>query len=102
MKHTKGPWKVVYGEVYTVDNKPIADMVRDDTAAKAGISPAERDQNARLIAAAPELFEAAIGARDMLRECAKQHRQQGDNGHASLADAHADSLEVSISRTGDS
>lgn len=36
------------------------------------------------------LVSALTGCRDMLRECAKQHRQRGDNGHANVADSHAD------------
>ena len=55
---TLGPWKVVSGAVYTQDDRPIADMVRNEEASKAGIYPVERDDNARLIAAAPELLEA--------------------------------------------
>lgn len=55
--HTPGPWKVECGSVYTEDGWPIATMVRDRSATAAGIFPAERDANARLIAAAPELLE---------------------------------------------
>ena len=34
------------------------------------------------------------GAHDMLRESAKQFRQLGDTGHATMADRHADELET--------
>ena len=45
--HTPGPWKVNHGSVYTIDDKPIT-----------GSFATEREANARLIAAAPELLEA--------------------------------------------
>ena len=32
-------------------------------------------------------------ASDFLRESAKQHRLQGDNGHAKIADIYADKLD---------
>lgn len=59
-KHTPGPWEVHSGSVYASadESRPIADMRRDETAAKAEIWPTERDANARLIAAAPDLLEA--------------------------------------------
>lgn len=34
-----------------------------------------------------------LGARDMLRECAKQFRATNDNGHSAMADLHADALD---------
>jgi hypothetical protein len=59
VKHTKGPWEVRSGAVYTVEgNKPIATMVRSERATEAGITPVQRDMNTHLIAAAPELLEA--------------------------------------------
>jgi hypothetical protein len=54
--HTQGPWVVVNGSVYTLDGRPIAEMVRDETALAAGIMPVERDANAHLIAAAPAML----------------------------------------------
>lgn len=56
--YTQGKWKVVIGAVYTEDDRPIATMVRDETALKAGIMPVECDENARLISQAPELLRA--------------------------------------------
>ena len=57
VQHTPGPWVVNSGAVFTEPGAPIANMVRDETATAAGIAPCERDKNARLIAAAPELLE---------------------------------------------
>ena len=52
-------WKVISGAVHREkDNAPIATMVRTEEASAAGIYPVERDENAKLIAAAPELLEA--------------------------------------------
>jgi len=59
MNYTHGPWKVISGAVYRdSDNAPIARMVRDETADEAGITPTERDMNAYLVAAAPDLLVA--------------------------------------------
>ena len=59
-KHTTGPWKCIGGAVYKEgdESAPIAYMCRDERATKAGIYPVERDSNAVLIAAAPELLAA--------------------------------------------
>ena len=51
-KHTKGPWQVDCGMVQTEDGTPIAWMDRDTPKT----IPTERDANARLIAAAPQLY----------------------------------------------
>lgn len=53
--HTAGPWVVDSGMVMTPVGTPIAHM---DRVAGNGTYGAERDMNARLIAAAPELLEA--------------------------------------------
>lgn len=59
--HTPGPWTVRSGSVVKYDNSrpsgeiPIASMDRESGN---GTAPAERDDNARLIAAAPELLAA--------------------------------------------
>lgn len=37
-------------------------------------------------------LQLARGARDMLLESAKQHRQHGDPGHARMCDAHAEAI----------
>ena len=67
MTHTPGPWVCHSGSVWKPVGEPrhqwpagenlgmpIARMDRDT----AGTSPGERDANARLVAAAPELLEA--------------------------------------------
>ena len=36
---------------------------------------------------------AMKGARDALREAAKQHRERGDDGHAVVMEGHAEALE---------
>lgn len=61
-KHTTGPWECVGGAVYREGDEkaPIAYMCRDERATEAGISPVERDSNAVLIAAAPELLAALV------------------------------------------
>lgn len=57
---TPGPWHVASGSVYVnrvpagVEGICIAHMDRDEPATR----PTERDANARLIAAAPSLYEA--------------------------------------------
>ena len=54
--HTPGPWIYESGMVYTVHGHiPIARMDRE---AGNGTSPAERDGNARLCAAGPDLRTA--------------------------------------------
>ncbi len=58
-EHTSGPWKVVTGAVFTEGGVPIAMMDRETGN---GTLPVERDHNAYLIAAAPDLLEAAKGA----------------------------------------
>ena len=52
-KHTPGPWEVDSGMVQTCDETPIAHM---DRTIGNGTMPVERDANARLIAAAPDLL----------------------------------------------
>ncbi len=75
--HTPGPWIYESGMVYAANSyrddsrlahgrgimAPIALMDRE---AGNGTSPAERDMNARLIAAAPELLVAARNAARLL------------------------------------
>ena len=52
MSHTKGPWKVVCGSVYK-DDICISNMDRNEPKTR----PTERDKNAHLISAAPEMLE---------------------------------------------
>lgn len=66
-KHTPGPWKCESGQVLRNDGAVIARMDRTDEATKAGIYPVERDLNARLISAAPELLEACKDALRLLK-----------------------------------
>jgi hypothetical protein len=58
MTHTKGPWICHSGMVWKPDSSedgiPIARMARDDNRTM----PVERDANASLIAASPEMLEA--------------------------------------------
>lgn len=54
-QHTPGPWRVCSGMVETARGIPVAHM---DRAPGNGTQPVERDANARLIAAAPELLAA--------------------------------------------
>lgn len=58
-KHTKGPWVLNTGMVQSKKGSPIAKMFRDnsDFDGVPYIPPTERDANARLIAAAPEMLE---------------------------------------------
>jgi len=46
--------------------------------------------------------DALRGARDMLRESAKQHRLDGSgNGHGSMADKHADQCSAALALAGE-
>ena len=75
-RNTPAPWYAIGGAVFAdADGKrPIARMVRDESASKAGIYPVERDANSRLIAAAPELLEAL--ERIVYHECRADRRQR--------------------------
>lgn len=62
-RHTPGPWVFAYGSVYR------SDTLHDESSIRIALMdrnephtvPVERDANARLIAAAPELLEACKG-----------------------------------------
>jgi hypothetical protein len=53
--HTPGPWVVSSGAVETVSGVPIARMDREPSN---GTMPVERDCNAYLCAASPEMLDA--------------------------------------------
>ena len=57
-KHTPAPWKVLNGGLVTAETKSVA----------MAYNGAEMLANARLIAAAPELLAALIGAQSALRK----------------------------------
>lgn len=67
-QHTQGPWQVNSGAVFSEKGAPIATMVRNETATAAGIYPVERDKNAHLIAAAPDLLAACEEALSKMQE----------------------------------
>ena len=56
-KHTPGPWHVASGSVYSETGATIAHMFREPERGNT-IRPVERDTNAALIAAAPDMYEA--------------------------------------------
>lgn len=58
MKHTPGPWKEISGAVYAYARGGFIPIAKMDREPGNGTLPTERDANARLIAAAPELLEA--------------------------------------------
>ena len=59
--YTKGQWDFISGQVVRAsDAAVIANMDRSEAASLAGIYPVERDNNARLIAAAPDMYETLV------------------------------------------
>ena len=58
----------------------------------------EREANMDLFAAAPELYYAISGCMDMLTEAAKQFRQRGDTGHATLCLMHAGKANAALAK----
>ncbi len=90
-KHTPGPWQYLEGE----NDLPVirAQKSRDKgygvTVASVAVSPfpaAERKANARLIAAAPELLEAAQSLIAYLDREAQGEQSAQDIARQSLAD----------------
>jgi len=59
-KHTPGPWK--FGETPSLDGQGIAFEVDTDDFTIAHVYPAFDSGNAALIAAAPDMYEAAKAA----------------------------------------
>lgn len=78
-EHTETPWVVVSGAIETEDERPIARMVRDDTAVEAEIHPVERDQNAQFIVEAcnahEDLLKFALLMRDFFSSDQAGHSQ---------------------------
>ena len=67
MKHTPGPWKVIQPE-----HDPNAYDVATEAGGQIARLPWKCEANARLIAAAPELFEAL---RDLREACVDAYKQ---------------------------
>jgi hypothetical protein len=97
-KFTPGPWEA-QGLYIMFTN---ADTKQFDWVAKverfADKYKHEEAANAALIAAAPELYYALSGCADMLTEAAKQFRQRGDTGHATLCLMHAGKANAALSK----
>lgn len=90
VKHTPGPWIFAYGSVYRGDetindeNAPrIALMDRNEPTTQ----PTERDANARLIAAAPDLLEACRVACAALNEAGEKYYEQWEQCKVALEKA---------------
>ena len=95
-KHTPGPWHCIGGAVYRDGNAgeptgPIAFMCRDERATLAGIHPTERDANARLIAAAPDLLAACVALLVEYDSMNAELRHIGKGRPESSDGAHPDS-----------
>lgn len=67
-EYTPGPWRMSSGMVETVTGIPIAWMDREPGN---GTLPVERDANARLICAAPDLLETAKKVSAIIAEWAE-------------------------------
>lgn len=96
-KHTPAPWTCRYttSSAYTSERKIHAEYVL--TATPSGITEAEADANARLIAAAPELLEAL---RNLLNACshADDLEELSDCIDGSLLDAGMRAVEKAEGR----
>ena len=62
--YTPGPWHVQNGSVYDAQGRRLALMDREPN----GLSPVEKTENARLMAAAPSLLRAAKAAALLLAD----------------------------------
>jgi hypothetical protein len=65
MSHTPGPWHFMPAAHMADCNEegPVAGVFDDDDGPDALIGTAERDEDARLIAAAPDLYDALLSLR---------------------------------------
>jgi len=93
-KHTPGPWKVTNSlMVMSKTNRSIADCCIDysgDSPLKTGLTNA---CNARLIAAAPDMFAAL---KTLFKHCAMVHKCWGDGDNTKEADAAIKAGEAAI------
>jgi hypothetical protein len=84
-KFTPGPWNTVHG-VYTPEDNYFSMIA----ASEGGVASVWNKEDAYLIAAAPELYEAlegAIGALEYSVDCA---RDDGDNSDIDFAQSKLD------------
>ena len=91
MTYTKGPWKMDSGQVVrSSDGAVIANMDRSDAAWEAGIQPVERNNNARLIASAPDMRRAL----DEIAEAMLEHLHDDEMSTEEMRDAIAFALDM--------
>ncbi len=91
-KHTPGPWIVDSGAVYTTHSIPIAKMDREQGN---GTLPVERDNNAHLIAAAPEMLDALKG---LFEHCTMIHKYWGEISNVKEGNEAIDAAKSVIAR----
>lgn len=96
-KFTPGPWKVDGLYIEEKSGYHAGDWIAKISEFEDEYKEEER-ANANLIAAAPDLFYALYGCADMLTEAAKQFRQRGDTGHATLCLMHAGKAQAAIAK----
>lgn len=65
-KHTPGPWEADHSDIWSRSGKKFIAATMEDGEAFKGVSLAEAEANARLIAAAPELLAALKACRAAL------------------------------------
>ena len=106
-RHTPGPWVATDGHpARTNDGEAVIETTGGAligvcwvlTGGLCGTNQAKA--NAALIADAPAMLEALGSAAHMLRECGKQLRQHGAQGHARCADRRADAIDTILARHG--
>ncbi len=66
MSHTPGPWTALKKNVWSVQNDELTEIATVGTTTSG--MDAEKEANARLIAAAPDLLEACKRAYDLLHD----------------------------------